>query len=50
MLRISESLEALDSFSRIERMWENLIPGAMKVYFWATPPPARLIEYTTKEL
>ena len=30
MLSISESLEVLISFSRIEIMWENLTPEAMK--------------------
>ena len=49
MLSISESLEVLVSFSRIERMWENLIPEVMKKYFWDTPLQARLIGYTTKE-
>ena len=33
MLSISEFLEVLDSFSRIERMWENLTPEVMKEYF-----------------
>ena len=33
MLSISESLEVLVSFSRIERMWENLTPEVMKEYF-----------------
>ena len=49
MLSILESLEVLVSFSRIERMWENLTPEVMKEYFWDTPLQARLIEYTTKE-
>ena len=49
MLSISEFLEVLVSFSRIERMWENLTPEAMKEYFWDTPLQARLIGYTTKE-
>ena len=49
MLSISESLEVLVSFSRMERMWENLIHEAMKEYFWDTPLQARLIRYTTKE-
>ena len=49
MLSISESLEVLILFSRIERMWENLTPEAMKEYFWDTPLQARLIEYTTRE-
>ena len=44
-----ESLEVLVSFSRTERMWENLTPEAMKEYFWDTPLQARLIEFTTKE-
>ena len=30
-------------------MWESLIPGVMKVYFWTTPPQARLIGYTMKK-
>ena len=50
MLSISEFLEILVSFSRIERMWENLTPEVMKEYFWSTPFQARLIRYTTKEL
>ena len=37
MLSISESLEVLVSFSRIEKMWKNLTPEAMKEYFWDTP-------------
>ena len=49
MLSISEFLEVLVLFSRIERMWENLTPEAMKEYFWDTPLQARLIGYTTKE-
>ena len=49
MLSISESLEVLVSFSRIERMWENLSPEVMKEYFWDTLLQARLIGYTTKE-
>ena len=49
MLNILESLEVLVSFSRIERMWENLTPKAMKEYFWDTPLQARLIGYTTRE-
>ena len=49
MLSISESLVVLVSFSRTERMWENLTPEAMKEYFWDTPLQARLIEFTTKE-
>ena len=49
MLSISESLEVLVSFSRIERMWENLNPKVMKKYFWDTPLQVRLIGYTTKE-
>ena len=49
MLSISKSLEVLVSFSRIERMWENLTPKVMKEYFWDTPLQARLIEYITKE-
>ena len=35
---------------KIERMPESLTLKAMKVYFWATPPQARLIRYTIKEL
>ena len=50
MSNISESLEVLVSFSRIERMWENLTPEVMKEYFWDTPLQARLIRYTIKEL
>ena len=49
MLSISKSLEVLVSFSRIERMWENLTPVAMKEYFWDTFLQTRLIGYTTKE-
>ena len=49
MLSISEFLEVLASFSRIERMWENLTPEAMKEYFWDTPLQARFIGYTTRE-
>ena len=49
MLSILESLEVFVSFSRIERMWENLTPEVLKEYFWDTPLQARLIEYTTKE-
>ena len=49
MLSISESLEVLVSFLRIERMWENLTPEVMKEYFWDTPLQARLIRYTIKE-
>ena len=49
LLSISESLEALISFSRIERMWENLTLETMKEYFWDTTLQARLIGYTTKE-
>ena len=49
MLRISESLEVLVSFSMIERMWENLTLEMMKEYFWETPLQARLIGYITKE-
>ena len=49
MLNISESLEVLVSFSRIERMWENLTPEVMKEHFWDTSLQARLIGYTTKE-
>ena len=49
MLSISESLEVLVSFSRIERMWENLTLEAMKEYFWNTPLQEMLIGYTTKE-
>ena len=49
LLSISESLEALVSFSRIERMWENLTPETMKEYFWDTPLQAKLVGYTTKE-
>ena len=49
MLSISKFLEVLVSFSRIERMWENLTPEVMKEYFWDTPLQARLIKYTTKE-
>ena len=48
-LSISKSLEVPVSFSRIERMWENLTPKPMKEYFWDTPLQARLIGYTTKE-
>ena len=33
MLSILEFLEVLVSFSRIERMWKNLTPEAMKEYF-----------------
>ena len=44
------SLEVLVSFSGIEKMWESLTLGAMKVYFWVTLPQARLIGYTIKEL
>ena len=43
MLSISESFEVLVSFSRIERIWENLTPEMMKEYFWDTPLQARLI-------
>ena len=49
MLSISEFWDILVSLSRIERMWENLIPKVMKKYFWDTPLQARLIGYTTKE-
>ena len=49
MSSISESLEVLVSFLRIERIWKNLTPKAMKGYFWDTPLQARLIGYTTKE-
>ena len=43
MLSILESLEVLVSFSRIERMWENLTPEAMKGYLRDTALQARLI-------
>ena len=49
MLNISKSLEVLASFSRIERMWENLTLEVIKEYFWDTPLQARLIMYTIKE-
>ena len=49
MLSILESLVVLVSFSRIERMWENLTLKAMNEYFWDTPLQARLIGFTTKE-
>ena len=49
MLSILEFLEVLVSFLRIERMWENLTPEAMKEYFWDTPLQARLIGYTTRK-
>ena len=49
MLSISESLEVLVSFLRIERIWENLTFKVMKEYFWDTPLQARLIGYTIKE-
>ena len=49
MLNISEFLEVFVSFSRIERMWENLTSEMMKEYFQDTPLQVRLIGYTTKE-
>ena len=49
ILSILESLEVHVSFSRIERMWENLTLEAMNEYFWDTLLQARLIGYTTKE-
>ena len=33
MFSISVSLEIIVSFTRIERMWENLTPEVMKEYF-----------------
>ena len=49
MLSNLEFLEVLVSFSKIERMWENLTPEVMKEYFCDTPLQARLIGYTTGE-
>ena len=49
MLSILDSLEVLVSFSKIERIWENLTPEVIKEYFWDTPLQARLIGYTTSE-